>query len=147
MPDLGMSVAISRTLLGLAPLQINDHLSYYIAPQFLGAAVSWNRQQVTGPFHDGAVTTYRSRQMVSEQIGVEVLGESPAQLNQNVAALLAAFSQDSFTMTVAIGLQQHEYACEASDYQLTWSGPRLVAQQLQVLFTVPRQPVTIQGAY
>lgn len=147
MPELGLSVVVGRGLLGLADLEINDHVSYYVAPQFLGGQVAWTRQQVTSPFCDGAVTTYRTRGVVSEQLGVEVLGDSPAEVNTGLAVLLAAFVQDSFAIAVAIGDQTWQYACEAADYQVAWSGPRWLANQLQVLFTVPRQPVPAVGAF
>ena len=147
MPELGMGAAVSRTALGLADLDINDHLAYYLTPAFLGGTVSWTRQQVTSPFIDGAVTTYRTRGVVSEQVGVEVLGADVAELNTNLAALLAAFTQDAFHLAVAIGDEDFEYACEAADYQVGWSGPRWLATQLQVVFTVPRQPVPIAGGF
>ena len=147
MPDLGLDVSVSRALLGLADLAINDHLAYYLSPQFLGGQVTWNRQQATSPFVDGAVTTYRTRGMVTEQLGVEVLGDTPGELDGNLAVLLAAFVQDSFHLAVAIGAQSWEYLCEAADYQVAWSGPRFIARQLQVLFGVPRQPVPVAGAF
>lgn len=147
MPDLGLSVVVSRDLLGLAGLEINDHLAYYVGPQLLGGQVAWNRQQVTSPFIDGQVTTWRTRQNVTEQLGVEVLGDTPGELNANLAVLLAAFIQDSFHLAVAIGAQSFEYACEAADYQVGWTGPRWVACQLQVVFAMPRQPVPVAGAF
>ncbi len=142
-----MSVVCSRALLGLADLEINDHVSYYVAPAFLGGGVTWNRTSATSPFCDGAVTTYRTRGVVTEQIGVEVLGASAAALNGHLAVLLAAFTQDTFHLAVAIGDADWEYACEAADYQVAWSGPRLIARQLQVVFGVPRQPVPVAGGF
>jgi hypothetical protein len=145
-PDISMSVLLSRTPLGLPALQINDHLNYKIAPQFLGGNVQWNRQKVSSPFLDGEVTTQRSRQSVAEQIAVEVFAGSAAELQTNTAALIAAFSQDSFTLTVTLAGTVYAYACEAADVQVAWTGPRMMAHQGQVVFSVPRQPVALVGA-
>ena len=141
-----MSVLVSRTLLGLPALQINDHLNYKVAPQFLGGNVQWNRTKVTSPFLDGEVTTQRTRQNVSEQVAVEIYAGSAAQLQTNTAALIAAFNQDSFTLTVTLDGTVYAYQCEAADAQTMWTGPRMMAHRGQVLFAVPRQPVPLIGA-
>lgn len=145
MPDLGLSVQLSRAALGLAPLEINDHVSYYVGPQLLGGQVQWTRQQASSPYLDGAVTTSRARQMVTEQIAVEVLGSTAVQVQARAVALVAAVLQDAFTLTLAADASTWSYTCEAADYQLVWSGPRLVARQLQVLLSLPRQPVPAAG--
>jgi|SRR6184192_3654342 len=145
MPDITLSVTVSRTGLGLSALEINDHLDYYIAPQFLGANAQWNRTQVTSPFLDGSVTTQRYRQTVNEQLGVEVLGASQADLQAKLSALLGAFFQDSFTITITVDGTAYAYACEAADYQVNWNGPRFIAAQVQVVFSVPRSPAPVSG--
>lgn len=145
MPDIALNATVSRTLLGLDPLDINDHDTYYLSPTFLGANVQWNRTQVTSPFMDGAVTTQRQRQMVTENITIEVLGGSAPGLKAAFDVLVSAFIQDSFTLTVGVGAATYRYACETSDYQLIWSGPRFVANQGQVVLQMPRQPVALAG--
>ncbi len=146
MTDLTMSVEISRTSLGLAALEINDHTSYIVAgPEFLGGQVAWDRSQVSSPFVDGEVTTHRRRQNVSENIAVEVLGDNTADLQSNTRAIIDAFSQDSFTLTVELDSSTSVYLCEAADYKVVSSGPRYVANQLQVVFAVPRKPMPISG--
>lgn len=147
MPDLGMSVSISRDSLSLTPLDINDHLSYYVTADSFGRQVQWSRQKAESPFIDGDVTTYRTRQKVNSQIGVEVLGGSQAEVQANVNTLIQAFSQSQYDLSIAIGGANWQYDCEAADYQEVWTGPRWVARQLQVIFTVPNQPVPLIGAY
>lgn len=145
MPDLALHVTVSRTLLGLAALDINDHDTYYLAPAFLGANVQWNRTQVTSPFMDGAVTTQRQRQMVTENITVEVLADTGARLKTAMDQLVSAFIQDSFTVTVAIDGATYQYRCESADYQLIWNGSRMIEHQGQVVLQVPRQPAALSG--
>lgn len=145
MADLAMSVTISRAALALPPLQLNDHDAYYIGTQLLGGQVQYNRNSVTSPFVDGAVTTYRTRQVLNEQITVEVLGENAYDCRVHLDDLITAVSQDSFTLTVIIAGVTYAYACEAADFQLAWSGPRVMANQYQVQLTLPRQPVPLTG--
>ena len=148
MADIGLSVTVSRAPLGLAPLEIGGGDGrFYLAAQFLGGAVQWNRQKVSSPFVDGEVTTQRSRQNVSETIGVEIRADTHLHLQAYTRELLTAFTQDSFTLTINVEGAVYAYACEAADYQLvTWSTPRMVAKQGQVMFTVPRMPVPLAGA-
>lgn len=145
MTDLSLTVLVTRGALGLGDLDINDHVNYYVTPTFLGGQVSWDRVEVTSPFIDGSVTVNRRRSKVQENIGIEVLGDSQADLATNLAALIAAFTQDGFALNIGVGAQAYQYACEAADYQLTWSGPRSIARQALVAFTVPRQPNPIAG--
>jgi hypothetical protein len=148
-PDIGLSVRVSRELLGLGELEINDHRSYYCAPQFLGGQVAWRRNTVSSPWLDGDVTINRTRGMVTEQLAVEVLGANLSEAQTNVVTLIEAFIQSRFTLTADFGdLEVSQvYDCEAADYQISWSGPRLVASQLQVVLGVPRQPVALAGGF
>lgn len=147
MSDIALSVVLSRDALGLPPLQINDHLNYYIAPSFLGASQSWQRNTVGSPFIDGTTTTFRTRQMVQEPIQVEVPADTTAELYTQMATIVQAFSQDSFTMTVTVNGQVTQYACEAADFTVLWQSPRIVNKQGQVTFTMPRQPVPLTGSF
>lgn len=147
MPDLGLSVSVTRPQLGLPDLALNDHFNYFISPTFLGGMVQWNRSTVTSPFLDGGVTTYRTRQMVQEQIALEVMGETLAEMWDNVRAAIDAFTQDQYNLALAIGSEVHQFMCEAADYQFNWNGPRILAQQVQLVLSVPRQPVAVQGGF
>lgn len=145
MPDLGMSVSISRDSLSLPPLDINDHQLCYVTGDSFGRQVQWNRQKASSPFLDGDVTTYRNRQKVTSQIGLEVMGANPGLLQFNMNTLIHAFCQSQFDLSIAIGQASYQYDCEAADWQEIWTGPRWVANQLQIVFTVPNQPVPLLG--
>lgn len=147
MSDLGLSASLTRPELGLDDLDINDHLNYYLSPNFMGGMVQWTRQQATSPFLDGAVTTYRSRQMVNENITLEVLGDTDAQMWDNVRALIACVCQSKYNLGLAVGSEVHQWMCEAADYQFNWNAPRIIANQVQLVINMPRQPVAIQGGF
>jgi hypothetical protein len=144
--DVELSVTVSRDLLGLPPLEIATSPDYYLGSQFLGAAVQWDRQQVTSRWMDGSTTVSRHRQMVTEPIAVEITGPDLLEVQRLTNQLIAAFLQNSFVLTVVAAGSTRRYQCEAADYQnLGWTTPRLAAAQSQVLLQVPRQPVPLVG--
>lgn len=147
MSDLGITASFTRPELGLPDLSINDHVSYFLTPTFLGSMVQWNRQQATSPFLDGAVTTFRSRQMVQENLAIEVLGDTNAEMWDNVRALIDCVVQSKYNLGLAIGSEVHQWMCEAADYQFNWNAPRIIANQVQLVIALPRQPVAIQGGF
>lgn len=147
MTDLGLSASFTRPLLGLPDLDINDHLNYYLTPTFMGGMVQWTRQQATSPFLDGAVTTFRTRGMVQEQMAIEILGDTKSDMWDNVRALIDTVCQSQYNLGLAIGSEVHQWMCEASDYQFNWNAPRIIANQVQLVLAMPRQPVAVQGGF
>lgn len=150
--DITLDVVISRDLLALAPLDINDNVLYRCTPTLLGGNITWNRQTVTSPYIDGAATVSRTREMVQEQIAVDIWGRtnaspalSNAQLKANMDIVAAAFLQDFFTITVTVDSAVYEYNGEAADYQTIWNGDRFRSKLGQLVFTMPRQPVPVLG--
>lgn len=145
--DLDLSLLISRDLLSLDALQLNDFVNYYVAAQFLGQSVAWNKQQVTSPWTDGSVTTNRQRQTTSQPIAIEVLGDTLADMVDNANAMVQAFLQDSYTLDLIINGVEWKYQAEAADVQPSMVGSRFVANQLQFVFNVPIQPVPLIGSF
>lgn len=146
MPDLSLSVTVSRDLLGLGALELNDHDAYYCAP-FTPGGVTWERISANGVFVEGDITVHRRRANVTESLVLEVNGDSQAELSTNLAALLQAFVQDSFNIDINVGGTHYQWACEAADYQVTWDGPRFIARRLQVTLGIPRKPLPAGGPF
>jgi len=147
MADLDLSVTLSRTLLGLAPLEVNDHTASYVAAESLSGGISWTRQQVSSPFVDGQVTVSRTRAMTSRPLALEVLGADAAELAANAKVIADALSQDCFTLTVTLDGQSYAWAAEAADWTETWTNARWAARQLQLSAQLPCQPVELSGAH
>jgi hypothetical protein len=146
--DVELSVTVSRDSLGLPPLEIATSMDYYLGLQFLGANVTWQRQQVESQWLDGAVTTSRHRGMVTEQIAVEVTSTNLFGVQARINELIQAFTQDSFNLTVIADGATRQYRAEAADYQdLSWTTPRMAGAQGQILLSVPRQPVALIGSF
>jgi len=145
-PDLTLSVTVSRDLLGLGSLEINDHDAYFMAP-FTPAGVTWSRTTVASPFVEGDITVHRRRANAQESLVVEVNGDTQAELSTNLRTLLQAFQQDRFNVDINVGGTHYVWACEAADYNVAWDGPRFIAKRLQVTLGVPRMPVPVEGPY
>ena len=146
MTDVNISCKVNRDALALLPLEIADGNPYYLATQFMGAAVSWDRQTVSSRWVEGDYTTSRRRGNVTEQVAVEIRCVSTLALQLAMDALIDAFTQDNYTMTITIDGRIWAYQCEAADYtNMMWTTPRLAAHQGQVVFGVPRRPVALAG--
>lgn len=147
MTDIGLTVVLTREALSLPDLQLNDYLSYYTGADSLAQLPqTWNRQQVSSSFCDGAVTVSRTRAQLMIPLAVEVLGDTPAELKANMAALKQALSQDSFNLAWAIGEAAYQYQGEAADYTEVYSPARLAAHQAQLQCSVPCLPLELIGA-
>lgn len=144
--NLAFTAVVNRTELGLAPLNINDQLNYKVSAELFGGTVSWRRQVVKSPYVEGEYTVNRTRGVVEEHVNVEVFGDTQVLMNSNVAKLVTAFSQNRFNITITLDAAIVTYACEAADYSMDWSVPRMHARQTQVKFVVRRSPVPINGA-
>jgi hypothetical protein len=148
MTNMTLGFTISRTLLGLGTLDLNDHTNFYIAPGTWGSAVSWDRTQVGSKFVDGKVTTHRVMEMVQEPLAVEIRGSTNAAMWVNIRALTVAMKQDTFQITTNWNGDTSVWNCEASDLQgLVFTGPRIIAKQMQATYQVLRQPVPVSGGY
>lgn len=146
--DTSLSVVVSRTLLSLPDLDINDHLDYIIsANQFLGADETWTRNQISSPWIDGSVTVSRTRAMVNQPLSIEVYGDHDADVQAKIKALSQAMSQSDFQLGISIGAAQWQYQCESADRTVQWTTPRIVAHQWIVQFTIPMQPNPVSGGF
>lgn len=139
-----LSVVLTRTLLGLGDLEINDHTNYYVA-ELGDLSVTWRRLTTSSPYVDGEVTTQRSRQNTTRQIVVEVLGADWGDAQANARALMDALGQDEFEMTITQNTEVTTFLCEASDFTWRQTKERWHANRGQVAFSLLAKPVPIAG--
>lgn len=148
MADLSVVAKVTRASLGLGDLNINDRTTYTLAgPQIMGGTVAWDRQQVSAPWVDGEITVARRRGNVMEPLAVYVAGTNQSSLNSNIQTLIAAFTQDRYTLSITIGGQQHDWDCESADYSVQVSAPHLKSLYVPVTFQIMRKPAPLTGAF
>jgi hypothetical protein len=155
MPSFSLSVLVTRTQLGLADLQVNDNVNYKMSGNdFMNGQVTYERETVRSPYVEGEFTTNRRRSNVREQVAFDVFpgnstgisGVTKYALEANIQQLIAAFTQDAFIMTIVANSgttwqQEWYWACEAADYAVSMTGPRFIARQGIVAFSLIRNPV------
>lgn len=148
MTDIGLSLLVTRDLLGLPSLELNDHVKFVVGANLLGSQVSWERQTATSPWVEGEVTVNRRRGLVRENVEVWVLGDTYATMQTNLTELIAAFSQDRFSLQLTLGsAPAQSWFAETSDYQVQFNNVSIVGQKMLVRFQVPRQPVPAAGGF
>lgn len=147
MTDLITSATVTRTLLGLSNLNINDHVNYTLTDTIMGGTVTWERNTASSPYVDGDITVSRRRPNVQEQLRIYVMGDNQNMLQQNLSTLIQAFIQDTYTLQIAPGNQAYAWQCEAADYTIAWSNVHFVAKKLEVTFSIPRRPVMTAGGF
>lgn len=141
---LGTTASVTRSLLGLGNLDINDHVSYVLSYGILGANTSWERNQVKSQWVDGDVTVSRRRGNVIEPMVFHVYGNDQSDLQSNISTLIDAFIQDSFTMTIDLDGSTYQYSCESADHSVEW-GYKMHSAMTTVTFQVPRKPIALAG--
>lgn len=147
MPDLTVSALVTRTLLSLTSLDINDYENYILADQIMGGTVSYQREQASSPWVDGEITVSRRRGNVTEPFRVWVIGSSASDLNSNVGTLITAFQQDLFTLQITVGGTAYAWQCEASDYSMDFTNVNLKALKVMVTFNLMRSPILLAGGF
>lgn len=147
MPDITLAALITRTSLGLGDLDINDHLNYACGVPLLGGEKRYRRNQATSAYQRGAVEISATLDDVIETVTVEVMGTSQSNLMANVTTLRDAFAQGSYQLKLTINGVQHTWACKRADEQYEISTGRLAARQLKWVFSVPRLPDAVAGAF
>lgn len=148
MADLTLAGSVTRSLLGLGDLNINDYTSYFLSAQMDFGEKRYQRNAQGSPYMRGEVTVNRTEKQRIRNIGVEVLGTSHANLESNLQALLDAFDQDSYNLTLTINGTTRTYVCEAADYSLPgWVSGRIVGRVVLVQFSVPTRPIPVAGSF
>lgn len=138
---------VSRTELGLARLDINDHLNYILNDELLGGTNTWNRQTTKSPYVDGEFTVNKTLAQVEERIAVECLGDSSYLLQYNVAQLIKAISQSQYVLTIYTDDSVWAYDCEAADYTVGWEKTRRMVFRATVQLMVRRKPKLLTGGF
>ena len=127
-------------------LNVNDGVNYILTPNDLNpATVIYRRAQVTSPFVEGRFTTNRVLDAVEATMEIDVLGSSHSNLQSNIASLVAAFSADTYVISITIDGATYSWDCEAADYAMLWAHERMHALRVPMRFAFQRQPTPAGG--
>lgn len=144
--DLQTYAYVSRPTTALS---INDGTKYKLADSVMGAEITWERRQESGPWTDGDVTVSRRRGSVMDRVEVWVLGDLDDQ-RANLSELITAFTQDTFNLQLVLGSSPqvtYAWACEAADYSVKFAKEYILGEKLLVTFSFPRFPIPLNGSF
>jgi len=147
MTDITLVAKVTRTALGLADLDINDHLNYSCGIPMLGGEKRWKRNSISSAYQRGEVENSATLGDVIETVTVEVKGSSYANMMANVATLREAFGQGQYQLKLTIDGTQHTWACKRADEQYDIVSGRIASRQVKWTFSVPRLPDAVAGAF
>lgn len=146
------SLLVTRTVLALSDLQLWQPGTFTVLGDAFGPGAQVRRREtVTSPYVKGRTLLSAVDDVQLASLSIEVGSTSGSGLSTNIAVLLAAFSQSTFTMSAIWDDVAVSWTCEAADYAV---GPAGVLQDHDLKFftqvvalTVPRSPVAVSGAF
>lgn len=143
-----VSVSVSRTELSLSALDISA-APFEVLEGLDAGVVTWRREYARSPDVHGAVLISAVKDLVEGgRLEVDVSGASQAAVRTNVATLLAAFSQWSYTLQVSLDGTTWSWACMPADYSVgVVDAATVFGLVCPVRLVFPRQPIPVSGPY
>lgn len=135
---------------GSGNLNIENPGTYRIADLNVGG-ISWRRMTAKSPYQHGEFLIGAVKDAETGVISIRSYGSDVETLEANVAALLDAFSQFTYHVSVTIDGVVHEWSCEPADAAMNQDQgfDKFAQEALQQLWTFrfPRSPIPIYGSY
>lgn len=122
--SLTLGCSISRALLSLPDLDINDHVAYKVVSLEPGRE-QWELVEASSMFMDGDFTTQRRQRSPRLRLEVEVRGADQATVDANKQALRDAAKQDTFVLTFVLNGETKQVYGEAADIDPSYQKERL----------------------
>lgn len=141
---MDISVLISRTQLGLSPLQLEDLSSGYEVVSIGPGGRVMRLQHATSAASDGAVLTQATAGLESARLTIRVWGEDPGEVLERLVTLERALNQWSYAITVSIDGTSETWRCHPANYARglsgTYSAAALAGCWQELTAEIPRQP-------
>lgn len=151
MPTFTCAGSVTRQTVPGGPLSdLSLHVdgSYEIVAAGPGA-MSWRTVYVEAPYVDGSFLVAAAKGLVRAPLTIRVYGSSHTDLRNKIDALLRAFEQFSYQLTITIDGQSSTWDCMPADYAAQgtgeWDGDRLRQLHQDYTFQIPRQPNALAG--
>lgn len=116
MTDLTISATVTRTELSLGDLQLNDGTNFTLTRDgFTPGSKSFRKETVDSPLVAGRYLLHAVADVVVSELKIRCSSTTDAGLAANVTAVVNAFSQFQYTVTVTINGVAWQYLCECAD--------------------------------
>lgn len=111
---------------------------------------SWRRSTVEGRYQHGRALIGAVLEQGALPLVVRVKGSSWSQVSNRAQALVDAFSQTSYTLTITIENVTNRWRCEPADIQIAGGDEfqkfHAMANQQEYVLSIPRDPIPLDGA-
>lgn len=146
------AASVTRTELSLGDLDLINPLSEapvydIMADSFDAGRVTWRRDTVTSPYVAGAYEVGAVKDEVDASLVVRVKGTDHTTLQTHVGALIEAFSQSTYTLTLELDSVEWAWTCKRADYALAYDLPMRRRHIARVVLAFPRSPIPAAGPY
>lgn len=145
---LTLTGSVTRTELALAALNLEVEGAYRVTSIGPGGRL-WRRQLATSRYMHGRALVHAVLEQGDLALGVRCYSTTGTGLNNNTVALIEAFSQRAYDVTVVIEGATQTWRCEPADLQVTsgeWDKYALAQHQQEYTLIIPRNPVPTAGA-
>lgn len=149
--DLSVAASVTRTSLGLGDLSLSQAGVYEVVSAGPGTKTPI-LNEVSGRYVSGSAVVNVTWGRGTLPLVVRVYGSTHAQLAARTAALVAAFSQKAYQVTLTLGGQTSTWKCHAATIAPA-AGDTLNKFELMngapmqtYNLSIPRQPTPVAGA-
>lgn len=143
-------VDITRTLLSLSPLVLEDPTNGYSVFKLGPGDASWRNETVESAYAHGHTLVSAVKDIQRAPLGVRVRGSSASQLDSRLDTLLDAFSQFVYYVGVITDGVTKVWQCDPADWTIGEAGEfnkyHMMAKIYEVSLIIPRQPVPTSGS-
>lgn len=102
--------------------------------------LTWRRNMVTSPFVHGGFPVTQVKENSTLMLTIQVRGTSQADLGDKIAALVAAFSQFEYEVSITFDDEEWAYLCWAADIVVGAQDERMAQWNIPVKLSIPRSP-------
>lgn len=152
MPNLSLSVRVTRALLSLGDLGLQDPTNGYEVISGGPGTVGWRLTTVQSQYVHGNTLVSAVKDVSIAPLKIRVKASSHGTLDSRLDTLLDAFSQFSYFLGWTIeGVTEKLWLCQPANYSVSSDGAELskfhlMAKQYEVSLEIPRHPQPITGS-
>lgn len=146
-----MSLITSAQVSRAAPLTTSPLSIHSGAYRIVGAdgldpgGIQWERKSAGSPWVHGEYPVHQRKRNSRGAIRVKVTAATQSDLNSAKAALLDAFYQFQYDLTVVIDGQTYSWRCFAADATVGMADERWMNKNIEVNLMFDRLPTPLQG--
>ena len=142
MTATGLDYLAAEISFGSRWINLNDRLSYRIAGDTTmeTSAKTWRKVTAESPILGGSYLIHAVPEMIAEQIGVWIYGNSQTDLSDNLFTLLELFEQYDYRIRWTFDEYREYWRCQLADISMSRGQVWTHSQMAKATFTVPRFP-------